>query len=225
MDNYINGAVSGIIATAVSQPFFTLKTHMQNSGGIGWHIFKRKWLYAGLTRACVGYGIEKALVFGTYNTLMSNYDLNSATAGCAAGIVASFSITPFEQLTINRINSNTASTVSAVSNKCVTTAIVQLYKGLLPTMAREAVGFAIYFSVYDIYNPKHEIDKSIMGGILAITSAWCIITPIDKIKTNIQSGIKIKFTNLYSGFHFALMRAIPFHVTCFAIFDTLTMLC
>ena len=137
-------------------------------------------------------------------------------AGFLSGIFASLSITPFEQLTIDKQRN-----VKIYS-------LIHLYKGLLPTMARESIGFAIYFTMYDqiskYINPNKEFHKTIFSGCLSIISAWAIITPIDKIKTNIQSNTKIDIHNLvsaYRGFQFALMRAIPFHVTCFLVFEHL----
>ena len=94
-------------------------------------------------------------------------------------------------------------------------------------MYRESIGFTIYFTVYDQLSKDLTNQKTmntIAIGTMAITSAWSIITPIDKIKTNIQSGVKIDVHNLvtsYKGFQFALMRTIPFHVTCFVVFEKL----
>jgi hypothetical protein len=222
---YIYGTLSGTVATCVSHPFFTLKNSLQNNEPIkftGKFYFDTKLLYSGFIRSCIGYSIEKSLVFGTYNTILSHFNLNreniyhSALSGFLSGIIASLSITPFEQLTIDKQRNIKLYTP------------VHLYKGLFPTMARESIGFAIYFTVYDqisaYINPHREVPKTIFTGCLAIISAWSIITPIDKIKTNIQSNTKIDIHNIvtaYKGFNFALMRAIPFHVTCFLVFEYL----
>ena len=92
-------------------------------------------------------------------------------------------------------------------------------------MAREAVGFSIYFSVYEklssIYNKNREPIKTALIGIPSITAAWMIITPIDKIKTNIQSQVRsvAKLSTAYRGFTYVMLRAIPFHTTCFVVFE------
>ena len=222
---YVYGTISGTMATCVSHPFFTLKTRLQNNEPIKFSnnvIFNTRLLYSGFVRSCIGYSIEKALVFGTYNTIINKFNLDrhniyhTGFSGFLSGIIASLSITPFEQLTIDKQRN-----VKKYS-------LFHLYKGLVPTMARESVGFAIYFTIYDQLskkiNPHKEVNKTILSGCVAIIGAWAIITPLDKIKTNIQSNTKIDVHNLvtaYKGFQFALMRAIPFHVTCFVVFEYL----
>lgn len=216
---YINGMLSGCVATIVSHPFFTIKTCLQNGSPYQTSL---QFLYRGFNRAFIGYGIEKTLVFGTYNSILKKMNLNrnnplhSGIAGFLSGIVGSLSITVAEQLTIDK--------QLGVRNYNV----MHLYKGLYPTMYRESIGFTIYFTVYDQLSKRFNQSKKTMNtiaiGTMAITSAWSIITPIDKIKTNIQSGVKIDVHNLvtaYKGFQFALMRAIPFHVTCFVVFEKL----
>lgn len=216
---YINGMLSGCVATVISHPFFTIKTCLQNGQPYQKNL---KFLYRGFNRAFIGYGIEKTLVFGTYNSIITkmNFDhnnvLHSSMAGFLSGLVGSLSITVAEQLTIDKQR--------GIRNYN----LFHLYKGLIPTMYRESLGFTIYFTVYDQLSKKFNKSKKTMStmliGTLAITSAWSIITPIDKIKTNIQSGVKIDVHNLataYKGFQFALMRAIPFHVTCFVVFEKL----
>lgn len=223
---YINGTIAGCTGTIVSHPFFTLKTTLQNGMNLDMtsrNFFQNfKWLYKGFIPSFIGYGIEKTLIFGTYNTILSHFKLDrsniihSGFAGFSSGIIASLSITPFEQLTINKQLS--------IKNH----SIKHLYQGLKPTIARESVGFTIYFSVYEQlskkYNQEKNVYKTIVNGTLAIISAWSIITPLDKIKTNIQSGVKVDVHNVltaYKGFNFALMRAIPFHTTCFVVFEHL----
>lgn len=216
---YFNGMLSGCVATIVSHPFFTIKTCLQNNMLYQKNI---KFLYKGFNRAFIGYGIEKTLVFGTYNSIIKkmnldhNHPLHSGIAGFLSGLVGSLSITVAEQLTIDKQR--------GIRNYN----LIHLYKGLIPTMYRESIGFTIYFTVYDqlskMFNQSKKMANTIIIGTIAITSAWSIITPIDKIKTNIQSGVKIDIHNMvtaYRGFQFALMRAIPFHVTCFVVFEQL----
>jgi hypothetical protein len=131
-----------------------------------------------------------------------------------SGMIGSFSIAPAEQLTIDKQQ----------NRKCYS--LKHLYQGLYLTMARESIGFSIYFTIYDQLSSKYNNDKNISNTILiaipSIVSAWIVICPIDKIKTNIQSGTKVDMHNIfagYKGFKYALMRAIPFHCTCFATFE------
>jgi hypothetical protein len=220
--NYIYGGVSGGIAAFVSHPAFRIKTACQNNEILNRNMyFNPRWLFTGVTRAMLGYSIEKMIIFGTVNTLKS-HGANDTIAGFIAGLLASLTITPFEQLTIDKGN----------NIKCFN--IKHLYKGLLPTAFRESLGFAVHFTVYgylsDNFNKEKDWYKTIFCGVGAVLGGWGTITPLDRIKTRIQSGNNDKEAKLsvfktiqrsYTGFHFALMRAIPFHVTCFLVIEYL----
>jgi len=169
---------------------------------------------------CVGLGIEKMLVFGTYTSIMSHLDrdnfYHSICAGFVSGCIASLSSTPCEQLSIDRQNNISIQKLR------------HLYKGLLPTMGRESVGFAVYFASYDKlskqYNPEKTISKTALCGAFATLFALIFYYPLDKIKTNIQSNNPvnvIKFSDVYKGVHVGLPRALIFHTTCFVTFETL----
>jgi hypothetical protein len=230
VNHYLYGTVAGCVGTMVSQPFFTLKTCLQNNElpNMKSRTYKQNffWLYRGFTPAIIGYSIEKTLVFGTYNSTLSycNLDRNNIShtgfAGAVSGMIASLSTTPFEQLTIDK--------QLPLDKQCLIKKYspYHLYKGILPTMARESVGFCVYFSVYEYlskkYNPEKVTYKTACIGTAAISSALVFFCPLDKIKTNIQSGKPVDIHNIstaYKGVHFALMRAIPFHVTCFIVFE------
>lgn len=215
--NYLFGAISGATGTIVSHPFFRLKTEKQNEAKITLDNLKNiKWLYSGLNWAMVGYSIEKMLVFGTYNSLR-NHDVNPTIAGLTSGVIAAFSVTPFEQLTIDKQRGK------------INYSLKHLYSGIIPTIIRESVGFGVHFTTYEFFtskfNPERKVIGTIFCGILSVTCGWCVILPADRIKTQIQSGnFNLKTYNVlksYSGVHFALMRAIPFHVTCFIVMESL----
>ena len=229
LNNYFCGTVSGALAACVSHPFYNVKTELQNGKKLSEIIGKmkkdtfnnnRKFMYTGLSRMCVGLGMEKFLVFGTYTNIMLYFELDrynfyhSLMAGFIAGAFGSLASCPSEQLAIDKLY--------GVKNYSIN----HLYKGLLPTMGRESVGFSIYFLAYSQFSKKYNQEKTmfktIIGGTFSITTALVFFYPLDKIKTNIQSGIKINvntFANIYQGVHFGLIRAIPFHVTCFVLFE------
>jgi hypothetical protein len=217
------GAVSGTMGTIVSHPFFVVKTKLQNGEKTSLFILLKtdqRMLYSGFLRACIGLSIEKTLIFGSYNSTINHFNLNkdnyyhSMFAGFVSGTIGSFSIAPAEQLTIDKQQ----------NRKCYSTK--HLYQGLFPTMMRESIGFAIYFTVYDQLSKRYNKDKKTLNtamiAVPSIVSAWFVITPIDKIKTNVQSGKPIDIHNVfvaYRGFKYALMRAIPFHCTCLTVFE------
>jgi hypothetical protein len=239
---YIVGTMAGFVGTMVSQPFDTIKVHLQTKRPIN---FKSRnfnqnvvWAYSGATPSFIGYGIEKALVFGTYSAVCKTFDLDehniyhTFAAGLTAGLTASLSITAAEQLKTDR-----------QLKKQSEYNLRYLYKGLKYTAAREGIGFSIYFTVYNqmtkYFNQKEtdtfatKIAKSGVLGACSAFIAWIPIYPIDINKTRIQSGDSFssfqnefksakgmkKINILYGGYHFGMMRAIPFHATCFMVFE------
>jgi len=215
--NYTFGAIAGTTATLVSQPFNRLKIEYQNDRSVtSKQFFNIRWLYTGVVRSMIGYSAEKMLVFGTYNSLRS-HDVNPTLAGIASGVVAAISVTPAEQLTIDKQNGVRCFRIS------------HLYSGFLPTVGRECIGFGIHFTMYEIFtrhfNKEREFQKTVLCGTGAVISGWSVIAPIDRIKTQIQSrNFNLSSYNImhsYHGFKFALMRAIPFHVTCFVVMEEL----
>lgn len=237
---YLSGISAGFVGSLISHPFDTCKTHVQF--GTPLNIMHRsfigniKWAYRGMVPSVIGYGIEKSLVFGTYLTVCKTLNLDDSKishsffAGLIAGSTASISITPAEQIKINRQN-----------NQKTNYEIRNLYKAFRYTFLREAIGFSIYFSVYNQLmkrNKENEtFNKKLMKagfyGAISAFIAWIPIYPIDTYKTQIQSGADLdkfianlkqqtfynKIKILYKGYHVGMLRAVPFHATCFVMFE------
>ena len=229
LNNYFCGTVSGTLAACISHPFYNIKTELQNGKKLSEIINKmkkdtlnnnRKFMYTGLSRMCVGLGMEKFLVFGTYTNMFLYFELDrynfyhSLMAGFVAGVFGSLASCPSEQLAIDKLY--------GVRNYDIR----HLYKGLLPTMGRESIGYCTYFLCYDQlskrYNPDKTIWKTSLCGTGAISCALIMFYPMDKIKTNMQSGIPINMSslsNVYKGIHIGLPRSIIFHSFCFIFFE------
>jgi solute carrier family 25 carnitine/acylcarnitine transporter 20/29 len=157
--------------------------------------------------------------------------------------MASAIVTPYERIKIlTQTNKKITKELLYPSN---------LFKGLTATFTREIPGFAIYFSTYEFLKNKFYIEKNkqipiyssfIFGGISG-SIAWIFIYPQDRIKTIIQSSelnqtgqinqtINIKtlikktyeiggLKYFYSGFSFAIMRAILLHSGTFCMMEIL----
>jgi solute carrier family 25 carnitine/acylcarnitine transporter 20/29 len=242
---YVGGTLAGFAGTMISQPFDTCKVHLQTKRPINFRersfIQNVNWAYRGATPSIIGLGIEKSLVFGTYMTMCNLFQLDehnvyhTFAAGLVSGLAASLSITAAEQLKTDK-----------QLGKPSRYNLGYLYKGLGYTSAREGIGFSIYFTAYNQLNKYfNQNDKDTFGikllksGALGACSAfiaWIPIYPIDINKTRIQSGDlfgkglltefkqarglgKIKI--FYGGYHIAMMRAVPFHATCFMVFEVL----
>ena len=188
-NHYVKGALSGMCGVLISHPVDSIKTHMQiykNLSGLNY-----KHLYRGISSPLFGVGLEKALVFGTYNICHNKYNMNIPMSGAFSGFVASLIVTPYERIKILHQNQT-----RIIWKECITPKF--LFKGLSVTFTREVPGFAIYFSTYEYLKNKinklnilHEsnmyIGASFINGGIAGSFAWLFIYPQDRIKTIIQS--------------------------------------
>jgi len=121
-----------------------------------------------------------------------------------------------------------------------------LYKGLVPTLAREVPGNAAMFGVYEALKQylAGGSDTSglgrgslIVAGGLAGASFWCSVYPTDVVKSVIQvddyrnpkfSGSMDAFKKilasegikgLYRGFGPAMARSVPANAACFLAYE------
>ena len=232
---YAFGGISGITGVLLSHPIDTIKTHIQ-SGKINQSRFTVKSLYRGISAPLMGVGVEKAIVFGTYNYVFGN-TANIPLSGAVAGFAAAVIVSPYERIKIQK--------QQGIPFRF--TNISSLFNGLSATFTREVPGFAIYFSVFEglkkatLSNTNSEELPHILsftyGGISGL-SAWVFIYPQDKIKTIIQScsgNTKYSFRNVikdlynqggykifYKGFSWAAYRAILLHSGTFGMMEILT---
>jgi hypothetical protein len=236
-NNYIKGAISGMTGILLSQPIDAIKTHYQVNKNIKFN-YNFKNFYRGVTSPLIGVGLEKAMVFGTYNYFKNNLNCNVAVSGAISGLIASAVVTPYERIKI----------LSQTNHK-ITKEILHptyLFRGLSATFTREIPGFAIYFSTYEYLkntcftnqNKQIPIYASFIFGGISGSMAWIFIYPQDRIKTIIQSNssnekiniktlIKKTYENggikhFYSGFSFAIARAILLHSGTFCMMEILT---
>lgn len=217
-----SGAIGGFTGVLLSHPFDTLRVRIQSLEKkpdiipFIKQILKNEGffvLYRGFFPPLLGMGLEKATVFTAY-TYAKNKTDNIFFSGYCAGLTSSLIITPIEKIKIHLQTSKIGifnSTALMIKNR-------NLYQGFSPTFFRESVGFGIYFSFYNYYNAKSPFHY-FLGGALSGSLAWCVIYPIDTVKTNAQIQ-KINILNflkkqslksLYKGFPLALMRAFPLH--------------
>lgn len=240
LSHFINGAVSGMFGVAISHPIDTIKTSIQDSKPIPRSLMG---LYKGIVSALTGVGLEKAIVFGTYENMnrhLCKYNMcdesRIAISGALSGLSASMIVTPVERLKI-----------LAQTGTCINMTHFHpfsLFKGLSATFTREVPGFAIYFSTYEFLKRKYcrtsdvvPIEMSFVFGGISGGMAWFGIYPQDVIKTRMQSEINGKNTkyfqmahllynengirSFFKGFHLALLRAVPLHSGTFMMMEVL----
>ena len=239
--DFLRGALGGATGLLLSHPIDTIKSNIQYGKPIKWDL---KSLYRGVVPPLFGVGLEKAIVFGTYeNTqrlLNAKYDSDHKNkkiirgiSGATAGLMASFIVTPVERLKILR-QTNEKFVLRDLNPRF-------LYRGLSSTFTREMPGFAIYFSVYEEMKEYfgqnmrlNTFHHFVFGGISGSIS-WLFIYPQDLVKTRVQASkkditprqvIKSVFKEhgirgFFRGFHLALMRAVPLHAGTFAMVEYL----
>jgi hypothetical protein len=226
------GYISGMAGIIASHPFDTAKTCIQDKKLIPRTL---SGLYRGILPPLFGVGLEKAIVFGTFQNTI-DYTHSNAISGALAGLTASIVVTPVERIKI-LLQTSSGSGIRFTELAKMSS----LFKGLGATWTREIPGFAIYFSVFN--GMKERTTKmtpyhSFGYGMLAGATAWVFIYPQDRIKTYLQSKvdteIKVGYKSaiqdilrdggimkLYRGFSFALMRAVPLHATTFTVMEHL----
>jgi solute carrier family 25 carnitine/acylcarnitine transporter 20/29 len=238
-DNYyIKGSIAGMSGILLSHPVDSIKTSIQTNNKM---IFNFKNLYRGIMSPLIGVGIEKAIVFGTYNYCKNN-NINIPISGALSGLAASMIVSPYERI---KIMKQTNQKIFSKHNPWLILSPSFLFKGLSATFTREVPGFAIYFSTYEylknyFYTKNNKnisiISSFIFGGISG-SMAWIFIYPQDRIKTIIQSNntninIKTIIKNIYNsgglkqfynGFSFAVARAILLHSGTFCTMEILNL--
>lgn len=221
---FVAGCMGGFAQVMIGQPFDIVKVRLQtqkagdklysgafdclnkiikNEGGI-------KTLWKGSLPPLIGVGAATSIQFGVNeNTkaMMQNYTGNSdlsmkhlAICGSIAGIANSVVSTPAEHIRI-RMQSQGAmanppykSSVDCIRKIYGQYGIKGLFKGGVPTLYRETLEYAAYFSVYDWTLKKltnggrkdSDLLKVAFSGAFAGVCFWFSVFPIDVIKTKIQ---------------------------------------
>jgi solute carrier family 25 carnitine/acylcarnitine transporter 20/29 len=228
--SFLFGYFAGFCGIIISHPFDTMKTRIQDGKPIE---FNLKSLYRGISAPLLGVGLEKAIVFGTFENTKF-YTNSDFISGAISGLTASLVVTPFERIKI-RLQTDGKINFNNFNRNQIN--IRYLYQGFSATLTRETPGFAIYFSVYNFFkNRTNEITafKSFIYGSFAGSFSWVFIYPQDRIKTHLQALAEKKmgffegfreihksggFLGFYRGFSFALIRAIPLHATAFMVME------
>jgi solute carrier family 25 carnitine/acylcarnitine transporter 20/29 len=221
--DYLIGGLAGMYGVLISHPFDTIKTFKQ-TGKVLPKPITISFLYRGIYAPLIGTSIEKSIVFGSYSWLSNNTNLNIGIKGLITGFIASTIITPYERIKI-------------LQQQKIKVNIRSIYTGFISCALRDSIGFSIYFSTYEYLKNKYIINNNmntgwsfLFGGMSGAIS-WVFIYPFDKIKTIVQSSTSkvdintinliIRTNNLYSGFRYALYRAIPLHAGTFYMFEIL----
>ncbi|KAJ2628053.1 mitochondrial ornithine carrier protein [Coemansia sp. RSA 1290] len=206
------------LQTSESQVFSgTLDCLKQTWQHEGFHGF-----YRGLTSPLIGAMAENAIAFYAYNRIQStihSFSNQSSLSlsqlfvcGGLSGAICAFVISPVELIkcklqveNVQAYSSNSASKpkftgpLSVLAHLLKTQGIAGLYKGILPTVARETIGVGFWFGTYELVcrrllQMQGKGEKSELGPASIVLAGGCAgigynITsyPIDVVKSFIQT--------------------------------------
>jgi hypothetical protein len=202
-NEFFLGYMSATIQTIFGHPLDTIKTIKQS----GKNTIQIKYLYN---------GFKYPLLFNNV-IIASQFYLNKYICD----ILNNNNINKKKFTRYNKYNNY----ISGFISGAITTPIVnliELYKvrrqhnlnllninktrGIVFTLIKESMGNSIVFGTY--YSFCDKINPFFVGGIAGWLS-WCIVYPIDVIKTRIQLNEKnIKFNNIWKGFGYCSIRTI-----------------
>jgi hypothetical protein len=226
----ISGAIAGLSAQLLCHPIDTIKTRLQNNSNynISKDIQKNNFrtLYKGLPSPLVSVIIEKSLLFWSYD-LIKNDKRSPFFSGILAGIVTTFTVTPFEYIKVNTQLSKKDS-MRVLRNSISMRGFSSLYRGWSAVFIREVPGYGLYFGVYEkMKKDNMSVKYSFLTGASCGATAWLFIYPSDAIKTDMQyKNIGIRestyriynshgIKGFYNGFTWGVVRASIFHGTVF----------
>jgi len=221
--NAIGGSIAGGVECLINWPSEVIKTELQMqskakpvySGYIDCGRKKIqaqgvKSLYRGMVPVLLGSMPKAGVRFGGntfYRGLLSSEDGKISTMGVlGAGLMAGATeallvVTPMETLKTRLINANKPF-VSGTMHLIKTEGIGAMYKGVVPTVAKQSLNQGTRFLVYDqvmglvLATTGAETPGSleaVMGGMVAGAASVLVNQPLDTIKTLMQSSEAAKY--------------------------------
>lgn len=229
-----------------------------------------KGLYAGTVPALVAnitensvlfmcYGMcQKVIQYATKTDSIENLSIvSNGLAGCLASFFSSIALTPTELIKcklqamyeMQKIEIAKGNVVQRIGPFALTCDIYRregtrgLFRGLVPTLAREMPGYFFFFGGYEGMRVllakegqnKDDIGlgKTMVAGAVGGTVFWISVYPIDVIKSRIQvQGLSIGMhtlamkmlrtegiASLFSGLLPTLVRTVPATATLFATYE------
>ena len=207
MENAKNGFIAGSAQTIIGHPFDTIKTRLQTGKK------PTTRFYRGFFPPLIAGCLQNAFLFATEARMVEYY--NPFWAGAIAGTLSTALICPAEYIKCNQ-------QVNRGKWK-----MRNIYRGLFTTMARDSVGFGIYFAMYDWLQRRNN--NPLLNGGIAGVSSWIYSYPIDTVKTLQQTsnrGLveivrKMDWRMSFRGVQWMLGRAFLVNAGIFWIFEKL----
>lgn len=212
IENYTIGALTGLAEVLVTNPFFVVKTKIQQN---------KSWLltptayYKGATANALGFMPITAIQVGVNQWIQSRVFNNHPTymqqigAAFTAGVLSSFISCPVEMIMTLQNDNPKYRVATLLNSQLKTKGISSFFTGQFATSLREG-GFSIFFlaapPVIKSKLKSHGLDdtsSSILAGVSSGMAATLVTQPVDTIKTTQQSAIDVNI-----GF-FKTAKSIP----------------
>ena len=259
------GGIAGTVGTAVGYPLDTLKVRLQTGklvgqGGLAgavkrvgddgllsaWRgisfpitsrIFIKSTLYS-------MYGWANGLWQQSYDTTRLEWWMYGISGG-AGGVVASVVQTPIDFFKIRLQTADARLPLAGRVKHVRKTAFPDgvspfrvVYRGYVPMLYREVVGFSIYFAIFEWLKQRYRFQgdfvRTFGAGSFVGCVSWTIQYPFDVVKSRMQSSsdctlrasevlretVKSEGTKvLYRGLSAALLRACFVHGTTMTTYE------
>lgn len=194
-EQYTIGAITALFEVSVTNPLFIMKTNLQQSMPIPWHI---KGLYRGAVANAVSFMPITATQVGGAQWLektffsASTYKEKIISAFLAGG-VSSLLCCPVERIMLLQNNTPNLSITNAVKMQMKQYGLSGLFVGQTATALREGFFSTFFVAVTPVlksmlmpYLPNDNV-ATVTAGFLSGSLAAVISHPVDTIKTTQQS--------------------------------------
>ena len=192
------GLIAGWIGAICVYPIDYIKTHVQNGTQI--KNIKLTNLYRGSPIQLIGVGPEKAIKIYVNQLALEN-SINPIVSGGLAGMCQVLVTNPIEYIKIQY------QLFKQIQFQDIN--IKNIYKGVLPCLARDIPFSAIYFPTYSYL--KDSGNSTFVSGLVAGIPAAYLVTPFDVIKTRVQSNLPLPtyFRDYWKGGLWRVAKSAP----------------
>lgn len=200
IENYTIGALTGLAEVVITNPFFVVKTKMQQN---------KSWLltptayYKGSVANALGFMPITAIQVGANKWIQSNIFNNhptytqQAASAFTAGVLSSLISCPTEMIMILQNEHPKMSIPSLLNWQLKTKGLSGFFMGQFATSLRDG-GFSVFFlAAPPLIKSKlksyglDDVSSNILAGVSSGIAATLITQPFDTIKTSQQSAMDL----------------------------------
>lgn len=197
LQSYAIGAFTGLAEVLVTNPFFIMKTNLQQGLTIPWRLTS---LYKGAFANALGFVPITSIQIGASQWMIKNWfsqppsALEKSGVTFAAGALSSVVSCPIEKIMTLENNMPHLSFRQTLKYQFQVQGLKSLFSGQMATLFREG-GFAVFFltvtpilKAYLHQHTQHDTSSSVIAGLGSGIGATLVTQPLDTIKTTQQAS-------------------------------------